>query len=299
MENLTFEAIKNNRDLIKAFGSRDIITLFCTGCQVEVKKVKKELLQSLKKGKNGSFCSPKCSNTFYNKHKVFFLSCQVCNAEVRRTTSTLLNNAFCSSSCAATYNNKGKQRNKPIERTCKICDAVFHSSQGHESRVFCSECLDERNSSISTRADKQKHTCSKCSTEYYLIKNHKSKKLCQQCKSSRTIKQVHASSSQIKLMTLEDYISRESIKNKHPSWKFSHVRVFNRSWNNTLTKMPCQVCGYDKHVELAHIKAVSDFPETATLGEINDPDNMLVLCRNHHWELDHGILLLEDIPKRS
>jgi len=46
-------------------------------------------------------------------------------------------------------------------------------------------------------------------------------------------------------------------------------------------------------------KAVSSFPDSAYLEEINSSDNILVLCRNHHWEFDHGLLLLEDIPKRS
>lgn len=53
----------------------------------------------------------------------------------------------------------------------------------------------------------------------------------------------------------------------------------------------CSICGYSNHVEAAHIKSVSSFPATATLGEINDPKNLLALCPNHHWEHDHGVLL--------
>ena len=52
------------------------------------------------------------------------------------------------------------------------------------------------------------------------------------------------------------------------------------------------MCGYDKHVECCHIKAVSDFPDTALLGEVNAPGNLVLLCRNCHWELDHGLLVL-------
>ena len=60
--------------------------------------------------------------------------------------------------------------------------------------------------------------------------------------------------------------------------------------NNTEHK--CAICGYDKHIEVAHIKAVSDFDDTATIREINSITNLIGLCPNHHWEYDHGILQL-------
>lgn len=52
----------------------------------------------------------------------------------------------------------------------------------------------------------------------------------------------------------------------------------------------CEVCGYDKHVEVAHRKAVSDFDDDTTIREINSIGNLIGLCPNHHWEYDHGIL---------
>lgn len=54
----------------------------------------------------------------------------------------------------------------------------------------------------------------------------------------------------------------------------------------------CAICGYDKHVEIAHIKAVSDFDDSALISEINSKDNLIALCPNHHWEYDHGLLKL-------
>ena len=54
----------------------------------------------------------------------------------------------------------------------------------------------------------------------------------------------------------------------------------------------CLKCGYDKHYEVCHIKAVSDFTDTSTLEEINSLDNLIALCRNCHWEYDHGLLKL-------
>ena len=54
----------------------------------------------------------------------------------------------------------------------------------------------------------------------------------------------------------------------------------------------CKICGYNKHVEVAHIKAVSEFPDSSTIGEIDSIDNLVGLCPNHHWEYDNGLLEL-------
>lgn len=46
-------------------------------------------------------------------------------------------------------------------------------------------------------------------------------------------------------------------------------------------------CGYAKHVEVCHIRAVRSFPKETLLREVNDIDNLLHLCPNCHWEFDH------------
>lgn len=87
--------------------------------------------------------------------------------------------------------------------------------------------------------------------------------------------------------TIGEYRQLLSIRGKHPSWQHAHIRSFARSWLRQLTLEPCRSCGYDKHVELAHIRAVSDFPDTALLSEINSLENVIPLCRNCHWEFDN------------
>ena len=54
----------------------------------------------------------------------------------------------------------------------------------------------------------------------------------------------------------------------------------------------CAICGYSHHIEVAHIKAVSDFDDNVTIREIDSVDNLIGLCPNHHWEYDNGILEL-------
>jgi len=57
----------------------------------------------------------------------------------------------------------------------------------------------------------------------------------------------------------------------------------------------CLLCGYDKHFDVCHVKAISDFPDTASVAETIVPANLVALCKNHHWEFDHGLLSLEDL----
>lgn len=53
----------------------------------------------------------------------------------------------------------------------------------------------------------------------------------------------------------------------------------------------CVICGYDKHVDVCHIVDVGSFPEGTSYLIINDPANLIGLCRNHHWEFDNDMLL--------
>ena len=54
----------------------------------------------------------------------------------------------------------------------------------------------------------------------------------------------------------------------------------------------CFTCGYDKFVEVCHIKPVSEFPPSAFVSEINSLDNLILLCRNCHYEYDNGLLTI-------
>ncbi len=94
--------------------------------------------------------------------------------------------------------------------------------------------------------------------------------------------------------TIKELRESESIIDKHQSWKHSNVRNLCRKWNKNLIKI-CQNCEYNVHIEFCHIRPISDFPDTATLGEINNYKNILILCRNCHWEFDNGLITLEEI----
>ena len=61
----------------------------------------------------------------------------------------------------------------------------------------------------------------------------------------------------------------------------------------------CGFCGYDKHIQVCHIKSVSSFNDCDLITDINSKDNLIGLCPNHHWEFDHGHLTIENIIWRK
>ena len=103
----------------------------------------------------------------------------------------------------------------------------------------------------------------------------------------------------IKELTLEEYWNKKSLSNLHSSSKSVHIRALARNNFKDLTKKPCANCGYDKHVELCHIKPISSYPETAKISEVNSEKNLIQLCPNCHWELDNGYIVLPEGFKPS
>lgn len=178
-------------------------------------------------------------------------------------------------------------------KNCKQCNNSYTTKELRS--IFCSRSCSAKFNNKNTphiKKSKVNRICDYCKNIYLTSHEHRSKKYCPVC-----VKLTFAFTH--KDLTLQEYWNRPSVKNKHPSWKNAHIRGFNRSWNKELTAIPCIICGYKKHVELCHIKDVADFPPTATLGEVNNPKNILPLCRNHHWEFDNSLIDPSDLLKIS
>ena len=52
-------------------------------------------------------------------------------------------------------------------------------------------------------------------------------------------------------------------------------------------KQQCELCCYDKHVEVCHIKPIGSFDGNTKISKINSYNNLILLCPNCHWEFDH------------
>ena len=91
----------------------------------------------------------------------------------------------------------------------------------------------------------------------------------------------------IKLSTLS---LKDSLINSTPNNKYTRIRGAARKLFKQELKGSCQFCGYDKHVELCHIKSIASFSENTLLQEINSEKNVLFLCPNCHWEFDKRLI---------
>lgn len=184
--------------------------------------------------------------------------------------------------------------------TCLNCSKEFEKSLSEINRTknnFCSRsCAASFNNKGKQKNPKKLRVCKKCNSEYFYKRKSNTLTFCDKCFQENKNSNI---SEQLKLLTIGQYRNKISLKDKHPSWISANIRRFNRSWNKELTKIPCQKCGYDKHVELCHIKPISDFDDKAILSDVNSPDNILVLCPRCHWEFDNSLLELKNIPKRS
>lgn len=90
----------------------------------------------------------------------------------------------------------------------------------------------------------------------------------------------------------------QSRKN-YQSYRSSVRTLAEQIYKNSGKECKCAICGYSNHIEIAHIKAVSEFDNSATIAEINSIDNLIALCPNHHWEYDNGLLQKDELKSSS
>lgn len=69
--------------------------------------------------------------------------------------------------------------------------------------------------------------------------------------------------------------------------QYTLIRGRARTVARQLNWQSCVKCGYDKHIEVAHVKSITEFDLDTPISIINHPTNLLALCPNCHWEHDH------------
>jgi 5-methylcytosine-specific restriction endonuclease McrA len=79
---------------------------------------------------------------------------------------------------------------------------------------------------------------------------------------------------------------------KHPSYRRSRLREDARAVYLANAPYQCVNCGYAKHIEVCHKRSLASFPDDTPISVVNSPSNLVGLCPNCHWELDHGHLQL-------
>ena len=175
---------------------------------------------------------------------------------------------FCNKSCAAKYNNVGKAHNaNGLHGITSIIDS-FTDKQIYE--IYQSSC---NLTDFSLKLG-------------YKTKIHKNNNsvLERLEKLGLSIDGIANKSNYINELTKGELFSLRSSWNNARS---SIQKMARNIYINSNKPKKCIVCGYIKHYEVAHIKAVSDFDDVTLISEINDEDNLIALCPNHHWEYDN------------
>lgn len=182
---------------------------------------------------------------------------------------------------------------------CTSCNTQFEKrlSQIKRSKSgnhYCSRSCSAKTNNVGVQRNKAKQRiCKGCKTAYFCIDGHRSVTFCLDCLDGYS-SVFERDTAYTKSLTVGEYRHKLANRDKHRSWLHAEVRGFNRRWNASLRELPCQHCGYNKHVELCHKRDIADFPDSATLGEINSRENVIQLCRNCHWEFDNGLLTLSN-----
>ena len=178
---------------------------------------------------------------------------------------------------------------KNLERGVKrlFCSVACFQAARHRPTVKCINCgQDTKNdrfcsrscsSSYTNKEKPKKERTNSCTACDALIPLRR--KFCDECREQRHI--------QIGKATLADVVTASGSRNSYKAIVGEHAR-------NTAKKLgklkQCAVCNYSTHVECCHIQPITKFPINTPIIKVNDPNNLIGLCRNHHWELDHGLL---------
>lgn len=170
---------------------------------------------------------------------------------------------------------KKTKREKPVEVKCSNCGKRFLKKVSEilkSSHDFCSRnCSTSYLNAVTPRRKKTlSGQCRQCSAPI-----SRRNVYCAVCRDSRSIE----SKTLGEVICTSNRASRYCRVREHAKRKYGHIKV-------------CEVCGYDRHVEICHIKAVSKFDLSTPVVEINSQINIAVLCPNCHWEVDNDGLLL-------
>lgn len=207
------------------------------------------------------------------------MNCKFCN----QTTKN--NKTFCSTSCHARYANLCYQKKHQIlTKPLKEC---LNCKKLHKNIKFCSRnCAGIYNNKfninvIQSRKIRTKK-CRKCDNLIWSAETH-----CKNCKRKT------------KLFSKFDNITIKELEYGKEQLPFNkHVKIRDRArttYKHSNKPKNCVICGYSLHCDICHIKAISTFDPNTNVSEVNSLNNLIALCKNHHWEFDHGYISEEKL----
>jgi hypothetical protein len=177
---------------------------------------------------------------------------KVCDVRVKK---------FCSRSCSARYNNKGRNRWARLtgkedcsKGLCESCGKEINykkqKSGAYSPKRFCASCRPKRVAEIRFR---------------------------QNGKYSKPVEE--RTKGELKALEV------------NPAWVRSRITNHARNVYQVSGKLlECSMCDFPHGIQVCHIIPISKFSDETLVSKINDLSNLIALCPNHHWMLDHKLL---------
>lgn len=167
---------------------------------------------------------------------------------------------------------------------CKECGKVIEVLDNQRvsdvrKKQFCSHsCAASYNNQGRNKPNEDK-ICPKCGG-----RKTKNAEMCQKCKNELN---------SVSNKTLGYYISGQ----KYLSSKCQEIRTNARKvLEGSNREKICQYCHnheFDEILEVHHIKGILEFDKDTLIKEINNENNLVWLCPNHHIMLENSLISLE------
>lgn len=201
--------------------------------------------------------------------------CKVCNNEFELTKQQksakrkgAQKTFYCSRACA------NSAKITQVDANCDFCGKRFSKrlSQVGKSSYCSRSCSAKRNNSKYPKREREIFVCA-CGKE--MSRNASRCIECVRLSRKDSLKKSIASLGQKRLAELFS---------EHPVWPKSRVyrKVTAHARRKHEKPETCDNCDWKYSLVWHHIRPVSDFPDTATVGEVNDRKNLSCLCPNCH-----------------
>ena len=233
------------------------------------------------------FCSRKCAAQRQQK-ALGNLTCSMCGKEFYRKPSELEKNktSFCSPNCHKQFRAESR---KLHTFTCGQCGETVRRYLADKDLRDINFCSRSCSASFNNKLKPKRKPEGKCRTCGDSITSGRT--FCVECQKKHREECI----AKKKALCVRNQKTLGEAKNTtgRPANLYSGVR-FNARAEMVAAKIPkvCAACGYSKHVQCCHKKAISSFPPETLIGVVNALSNLVWLCPNCHWEFDHGQLEL-------
>ena len=178
---------------------------------------------------------------------------------------------------------------------CKNCQACIWPwpvqggiTEARKKQFCSSSCFAKYSNRTRVRTPKTTSLCPTCELRQIDV----SSKLCINCHTQNRRERAEN-------LTKGELLARFDKRGRWDIYRASLGKASRQTYLRAGKPQACLICGYTIVFHVAHIKPVAAFSNTAKIKEINNIDNLVALCPNHHYEFDNNMLALPKSGSRT